>query len=106
MVVFAAGGGVVYFGSVKIVVSPSKVTIEHQSKEDATSTDLPEYACSPSPIRWSFLADSGSKTPSEFDVNAAAAAHDSRERLATPSSKKKKSRAKRNKDTHDQIETV
>lgn len=49
----------------KIVVSPSKVTIERQTSKDALSNDLPEYACSPSPIRWSFLADG--KSPTEFE---------------------------------------
>ncbi|XP_017479683.1 PREDICTED: glucose transporter type 1-like [Rhagoletis zephyria] len=49
----------------KIVVSPSKVTIERQTSKDALSNDLPEYACSPSPIRWSFLADG--KSPTEME---------------------------------------
>lgn len=41
----------------KLHGSASKVTIERQTSKDALSNDLPEYACSPSPIRWSFLAD-------------------------------------------------
>ncbi|XP_054732360.1 glucose transporter type 1 [Anastrepha obliqua] len=49
----------------KMVVSPSKVTIERQTSKDALSNDLPGYACSPSPIRWSFLADG--KSPTELD---------------------------------------
>uniref|UniRef100_A0A1B0GG35 Uncharacterized protein n=1 Tax=Glossina morsitans morsitans TaxID=37546 RepID=A0A1B0GG35_GLOMM len=35
---------------------------EHQTSKDALNNELPEYACSPSPIRWSFLADSKSPT--------------------------------------------
>lgn len=45
--------------------SPAKVTIERHTSKDALSNDLPEYACSPSPIRWSFLADG--KTPVTTD---------------------------------------
>lgn len=48
---YAANGGA------KSHDSPTKVTIERHTSKDAFSNDLPEYACSPSPIRWSFLAD-------------------------------------------------
>ncbi|BFF98525.1 glucose transporter type 1 [Drosophila madeirensis] len=40
-------------------------TLERQSSKGALSNDLPEYACSPSPIRWSFLADG--KSPTDFE---------------------------------------
>uniref|UniRef100_A0A1I8P0H4 Uncharacterized protein n=1 Tax=Stomoxys calcitrans TaxID=35570 RepID=A0A1I8P0H4_STOCA len=54
----------------KLHGSASKVTIERQTSKDALSNDLPEYACSPSPIRWSFLADG---KPSAKDTTTATA---------------------------------
>lgn len=42
--------------------STSKSSLERHGSRDALSNDLPEYACSPSPIRWSFLADGKSPT--------------------------------------------
>lgn len=57
----------------KMIVSPSKVTIEHQTsgKESGSNKDLPEYACSPSPIRWSFLADGSTrKSPTDYESGA------------------------------------
>ncbi|KAL7733869.1 hypothetical protein ACLKA6_011581 [Drosophila palustris] len=44
-------------------------TLERHSSKGALSNDLPEYACSPSPIRWSFLADG--KSPTEFELEGA-----------------------------------
>ncbi|KAH8302443.1 hypothetical protein KR044_006859 [Drosophila immigrans] len=43
-------------------------TLERHSSKGALSNELPEYACSPSPIRWSFLADG--KSPTEFEEGA------------------------------------
>lgn len=44
-------------------------TLERHSSKGALSNELPEYACSPSPIRWSFLADG--KSPTEFELEGA-----------------------------------
>ncbi|XP_055910923.1 glucose transporter type 1 [Eupeodes corollae] len=61
----------------KMIVSPSKVTIEHQAsgKDSGSNKELPEYACSPSPIRWSFLADGTTrKSPTDYE-SAGAGGH-------------------------------
>lgn len=52
-------------------LTPSRgSTLERQSSKGALSNEqLPEYACSPSPIRWSFLADG--KSPTEHELEGA-----------------------------------
>lgn len=69
--------------SVSIVLTPSKITIEHQNdrtpSEDQNSTleypnccamDLPEYAaCSPSPIKWNFMSN-GDGEPNKNEARA------------------------------------
>lgn len=52
-------------------LTPSRgSTLERQSSKGALSNEqLPEYACSPSPIRWSFLADG--KSPTELELEGA-----------------------------------
>lgn len=58
----------------KMIVSPSKVTIEHQGtgKESGSNKELPECACSPSPpVRWSFLGDGKTrKSPTDYEPSA------------------------------------
>ncbi|CAD7082160.1 unnamed protein product [Hermetia illucens] len=52
-----------------MVVSPSKITVEKSTKEPASTAagkkDTTDCEYSSSPIRWSFLAGSESKTPSD-----------------------------------------
>ncbi|KAH8398743.1 hypothetical protein KR222_002528 [Zaprionus bogoriensis] len=54
-----------------LAMTPSRgSTLErHSSKGALSNAELPEYACSPSPIRWSFLADG--KSPTEFELEGA-----------------------------------
>lgn len=55
----------------QLTLTPSRgSTLERQSSKGALSNEqLPEYACSPSPIRWSFLADG--KSPTELELEGA-----------------------------------
>ncbi|KAH8297569.1 hypothetical protein KR054_003247 [Drosophila jambulina] len=60
------------FDRAKSMAPEQGSTLERQSSKGAlSSTELPEYACSPSPIRWSFLADGRSPTELEGTLGSA-----------------------------------
>ncbi|KAH8334777.1 hypothetical protein KR067_005332 [Drosophila pandora] len=70
------------FDRAKNMAPEQGCSLERQSSKGAlSSTELPEYACSPSPIRWSFLADGRSPTELEGAVGGEGAEKEPEDKL-------------------------
>lgn len=86
-----SSGGCCDESSVSIVLTPSKVTIEHHNTGTdgadsiAKSTahdnphyiELPDYACSPSPIKWNFISNTNGELNKNDSIQVASTSSDS-----------------------------